>query len=420
MYRSNLTEEETDELMVELSQKRAFRLSSQFNYAFKNREATHSNKSTYPDVLTPFLGPAFDSVFIVEVRIGTPPQKFYLEFDTGSDLIWVQCAGCIDCFDVHLGNFEYSKSSTYQLVSCGHPSCDPDDCKEGICTAKVSYADGGYTQGPLSKDDFQFFSLDKGVQTVNGVFFGCSLRSSIAWGENIGRIAGIFGMGTDPNSFISQLGTQGQRRRFSYCLRKADNRPGRSYNYLRFGEDAVFPAGSDVRTTPMVEGPFGVYYYVNLNDISVNSIRLGLPPDTFRIRDDETGGIVLDTGTSTTYIFSDAYNRLVARLKEVLAPYNLRPYLRNNKPMKRLCYVRPPGFNNFPSITFHFDGADFEPYHETTYSITNDRFCLQIRPTDVIQNLDVSIFGSFFLAEQYFVHDNEQRTISFARADCSK
>ncbi|KAF9598711.1 hypothetical protein IFM89_029961 [Coptis chinensis] len=115
MYSSSLTKEERYDLMVELSKKCALRLSAELDYAIANRETT--NGSTFPDVLTPKVGPAFDSVYAVELDIGTPPQPFFLELDTGGNLIWLQCAGCTECFGLNNGcNYEDFKSNTYEYL----------------------------------------------------------------------------------------------------------------------------------------------------------------------------------------------------------------------------------------------------------------------------------------------------------------
>lgn len=31
------------------------------------------------------------------IGLGTPPKDYYLQVDTGSDIMWVNCAGCKTC-----------------------------------------------------------------------------------------------------------------------------------------------------------------------------------------------------------------------------------------------------------------------------------------------------------------------------------
>ncbi|KAJ0078653.1 hypothetical protein Patl1_23404 [Pistacia atlantica] len=59
--------------------------------------------------------------------------------DTGSDLTWVQCDRCVNCFPLREGNFKYQESSTFRPLSCDHPFCVPRICRQGICHYDVNY-----------------------------------------------------------------------------------------------------------------------------------------------------------------------------------------------------------------------------------------------------------------------------------------
>lgn len=36
-------------------------------------------------------------LFYTKVGIGTPSKDYHLQVDTGSDILWVNCAGCKNC-----------------------------------------------------------------------------------------------------------------------------------------------------------------------------------------------------------------------------------------------------------------------------------------------------------------------------------
>ena len=61
--------------------------------------------------------------------LGTPPQKFVVLVDTGSDLVWVQCQPCTSphmCYNETDPFFNPSASSSYSAVPCGNNiTCDP-------------------------------------------------------------------------------------------------------------------------------------------------------------------------------------------------------------------------------------------------------------------------------------------------------
>lgn len=36
-------------------------------------------------------------LYFTKVRLGTPPRDFYVQIDTGSDVLWVSCGSCNGC-----------------------------------------------------------------------------------------------------------------------------------------------------------------------------------------------------------------------------------------------------------------------------------------------------------------------------------
>ncbi|KAE9617994.1 putative nepenthesin [Lupinus albus] len=104
----------------------------------------------------------------MEVSIGTPPIKFYRELDTSSDLIWLQCLPCPNCYEQKYHFFDPEKSSTYTHIACQEdeyrkmvvetPSCSPNN----ECNYNLSYADTSKTQGLLDSINLssKFLLLD--------------------------------------------------------------------------------------------------------------------------------------------------------------------------------------------------------------------------------------------------------------------
>jgi hypothetical protein len=37
------------------------------------------------------------SLYFAKIGLGTPSRDFHVQVDTGSDILWVNCAGCIRC-----------------------------------------------------------------------------------------------------------------------------------------------------------------------------------------------------------------------------------------------------------------------------------------------------------------------------------
>ncbi|CDY53740.1 BnaAnng12680D [Brassica napus] len=65
--------------------------------------------------------------YFAKIGLGTPSRDFHVQVDTGSDLLWVNCAGCIKCPRksdlVKLTPYDSDVSSTAQTVSCDDSFC---------------------------------------------------------------------------------------------------------------------------------------------------------------------------------------------------------------------------------------------------------------------------------------------------------
>ena len=62
--------------------------------------------------------------YLMSLTLGTPPQKFQVIVDTGSDLNWVQCTPCKLCYQQPGPKFDPSKSSTYKTAPCTDRLCN--------------------------------------------------------------------------------------------------------------------------------------------------------------------------------------------------------------------------------------------------------------------------------------------------------
>jgi hypothetical protein len=62
--------------------------------------------------------------YAMAVSVGTPPQEFIVDIDTGSDLVWVNCQPCIQCIVNASDNpFDPTQSTSYQEASCTDAAC---------------------------------------------------------------------------------------------------------------------------------------------------------------------------------------------------------------------------------------------------------------------------------------------------------
>ncbi|RYR60190.1 hypothetical protein Ahy_A04g017259 isoform B [Arachis hypogaea] len=174
-------------------------------------------------------------LYYAKIGIGTPSKDYYLQVDTGSDIMWVNCIQCKECpsrsnLGMDLTLYDINESSSGKLVPC-----DQEFCKEvngGLlsgCTANVScpyleiYGDGSSTAGYFVKDVLLYDQVSGDLETAsaNGsVIFGCGARQSgDLSSSNEEALDGILGFGKANSSLISQLASSGKvKKMFAHCL----------------------------------------------------------------------------------------------------------------------------------------------------------------------------------------------------------
>ncbi|XP_047057896.1 protein ASPARTIC PROTEASE IN GUARD CELL 1-like [Lolium rigidum] len=243
--------------------------------------------------------------YFSRVGIGRPARQLYLVLDTGSDVTWLQCQPCADCYAQSDPVYDPSLSTSYAAVGCDSPRCrdlDAAACRNatGACLYEVAYGDGSYTVG-----DFVSETLTLGDSApVSDVAIGCGHDNE---GLFVGA-AGLLALGGGPLSFPSQISATA----FSYCLVDRDSP---SASTLHFGSDAPDSSQSTnpnpVVTAPLIRSPrTSTFYYVSLTGISVGGQTLPISPTAFAMDDAGSGGVIVDSGTAVTRLQTTAYSAL--------------------------------------------------------------------------------------------------------------
>ncbi|CAN1342841.1 Protein ASPARTIC PROTEASE IN GUARD CELL 1 [Linum perenne] len=112
--------------------------------------------------------------------------------DTGSDVNWLQCDPCADCYTQTDPIFNPSASSTYSPVSCDSPLCSSlelSSCRSTPqqCLYQVNYGDGSFTTGDFVTESVSFGS------SASRIALGCGHDNE---GLFVGA-AGLLGLGGD-------------------------------------------------------------------------------------------------------------------------------------------------------------------------------------------------------------------------------
>ncbi|MCL7032325.1 hypothetical protein MKW94_022557 [Papaver nudicaule] len=336
---------------------------------------------------------AVDLTFVMNISLGTPPRNVFAIADTGSDLTWVQCKPCEDCYKQVSPLFDPKTSSTYKDVSCGNK----------LCQYALRYGDGRTSIGNLALETITFASSGgRSIQLPN-IAFGC--------GHNTGgapfneKVSGLVGLGGGGLSLISQLGSKIDSK-FSYCLVPSHDVSSK----FTFGSNAEM-TGKDVLSTPLISNPSRkTFYYLTLEGISVNENRVPFRSSSSSLTN-EDNHIIIDSGTTLTLLPEEMFSKLVLEFKKAI---DVEPII--GPKGFNLCYPFD-GNMKFPDVTVHFAGADIKLDAGNYFVPVGSRaVCLTFAPS----GNGPSIYGSLAQINFLIEYAREEKKLSFKPTDCTK
>nr|POE76027.1 aspartic proteinase cdr1 [Quercus suber] len=338
----------------------------------------------------------------MKYSVGTPPVEILGIADTGSDLTWLQCKPCNDCYNQTAPIFDPKRSRTYKRVACDSSLCRSlagSSCSGyagSSCLYSVAYGDQSFSNGDLATDTLTLGSTKSRPVPLPKTILGCGH-------DNIG-------------TFEAQ---------------------GKTTSKLNFGSNAVV-SGSGVVSTPLVSGEYTTFYYLTLEAISVGRKRIDLinPSESGNsegniIIDSGTtltmkridlinpsesgnseGNIIIDSGTTLTMLPSNLYPKFESAVKDKI---NL-PTTDDPNGSLSLCYKSSSDEFSGPSITAHFTGADVNLSSRTTFvRVDKQVVCLAFVPVD-----SIGIFGNLAQSNLLVGYDVVKKSVSFKPTDCTK
>ncbi|KFK44545.1 hypothetical protein AALP_AA1G270600 [Arabis alpina] len=276
--------------------------------------------------------------YFTRVGIGNPAREVYMVLDTGSDVNWLQCAPCSDCYHQTEPIYEPASSSSYTTLSCDTPQCNAlevSECRNATCLYQVSYGDGSYTVG-----DFATETLTIGSASVENVAVGCGHSNE---GLFVGA-SGLLGLGGGLLALPSQLNTTS----FSYCLVDRDSD---SASTVEFG--GALPL--DAVVAPLLRNhQLDTFYYLGLTGISVGGEMLDVPVSFFEMDESGSGGIIIDSGTAVTRLQTEVYNML----RDAFVKGTMDLERVNGVAMFDTCYdLSTKTTIEVPTVALHFSGG---------------------------------------------------------------
>lgn len=313
-----------------------------------------------------------DLYYLADIYLGSNRQNLQVDFDTGSSDLWVIAAGSDAASQASNGVFDKSKSSTYKSLGTRF---------------EIEYGDGTTSQGTWSTDQIAFSA--SGGNVVKNLQFADVTTSQIPYG--------IFGIGPSGNeasiqddepeyqNFPQLLAQQGITNKASYSLYL--NAQGASTGSLIFG--GIDQAKYSGRL-------------VSLPQKDPNQLTVALSTVTFGSKavlvNDQ---VLLDSGTTLTYLPTDVFNALGSQYKGTLE--------------------HDRDGTEFWGIPCDLQGSDVK-YNFNGISITVPLANLIAQNDDgtcalgVIQaDLNGNILGDNFLRSAYVYYDLTDKTISLAQ-----
>lgn len=385
----------------------------------------HSRILSQVDVDLPLGGnghPAEAGLYFAKIGLGNPPKDYYVQVDTGSDILWVNCANCDKCptksdLGVKLTLYDPTSSSSSSRVYCADDFCAAtyggvlQGCTKDLpCQYSVVYGDGSSTAGFFVKDNLQFDRVTGNLQTssANGsVIFGCGAKQSGELGTSSEALDGILGFGQANSSMISQLAAAGKvKRMFGHCL---DNINGGGI--FAIGE-IVSPK---VNTTPMV--PDQPHYNVVMKEIEVGGNVLELPTDVFDTGDRK--GTIIDSGTTLAYLPEVVYESMMTKI--VAQQPGLKLHTVEEQFM---CFQYSGNVDEgFPDVKFHFEGSlSLTVYpHDYLFQIRDQVWCFgwQNSGMQSKDGRDMTLLGDLVLSNRLVLYDLENQAIGWTEHNCS-
>ncbi|KAG9133085.1 hypothetical protein Leryth_018649 [Lithospermum erythrorhizon] len=377
--------------------------------------------------------PTDTALYYTKLSIGTPAKDYYVQMDTGSDNLWINCAGCEGCptksnLGIKLTRYDLSASSTGKTISCHEDFCSsaiynshgPDSaCLVGSqCGYAITYGDGSKTAGDYVKDNFRFDKISGDLQTspMEGILaFGCSSKQFGDLGSSTLAVDGIVGFGQANSSILSQLAASGKSRKiFSHCLDSVEGG-----GIFAIGE-VVEPK---VKTTPMV--PDMPHYNAFLEKIEVGSSSIFVAD---KLTDDGTFGggkggktsttAIIDSGTTLAYLPIEVYDSLMSKLM------SHQPGLKTHtveQDFQCISYSKDVD-DGFPVVSFHFENSAILKAYPHDYLFKyDDLYCFgwQNKAVQTSSGEEVTLLGDLVLSDKLIVYDVEKQTIGWTEYNCS-
>ncbi|KAJ0623529.1 putative nepenthesin [Helianthus annuus] len=364
-------------------------------------------------------------LYFTRVQLGSPPKEYFVQIDTGSDVLWVSCNSCKGCprssgLQLPIQFYDPSSSSTASLIYCSDQRCSlgtqasDSNCsgQNNQCSYTFQYGDGSGTSGFYVSDQIHLDTISGDSTLSNAsasIVFGCSMSQTGDLTKTDRAVDGIFGFGQQGLSVIAQLSSQGVAPdAFSHCL--VGN--GAGGGILVLGQ-IMEPS---MVYTPLI--PSQPHYNINLLSISVNGHTLSIDPSMFATSTSR-GGTIIDSGTTLAYLTEEAFDPFVDAIT-LSVSQSVRPLISKGNQ----CYLVTSSTPEiFPTVSLNFAGGASMVLRPQDYLLQQNSvggaavWCIGFQK---IRGQGITILGDLVLKDRIVVYDLGGQRIGWANYDCTK
>lgn len=239
---------------------------------------------------------------------------------------------------------------------------------------------------------------DEGTTVIPHAVIGCAHDND---GFN-GEPSGVLGLGPSRLSLATKMGSK-----FSYCLGSI-NDPKYPHSVLVLGD------GADVEGDVTPLEVFNDLYYITLESVSVGEKRLEIDPNVFKRTPEGKGGVVIDSGSTVSYMVGGGYGPIEEEVKRLL---DGKLEVVKDPANPGLCYkgVIERDLTGFPVVTFHFAGGAELGLDVNAFFHENgeEEFCLALQEYE-----DLSVIGAMAQQSYNVGFDVSASKLAFERIDC--
>ncbi|KAJ7969679.1 Aspartic proteinase Asp1 [Quillaja saponaria] len=364
-----------------------------------------------------------DGLYFTHVLVGSPPKRYFLDIDTGSDLTWIQCdAPCTSCAKGAHALYkprENVVSSEDSLCMAVHKNIKVEYFERSQqCDYEIQYADHSSSLGVLVRDELHL-QVSNGSATMSNFVFGCAYDQQGLLLNTLAKTDGIIGLSRAEVGLPSQLASKGTIKNVvGHCL--SNHAVGGGYMFL--GDDFVPSWG--MAWVPMLNSPIVNSYHAKIHGINYGNSRHSLGGQSSK-----EGLVIFDSGSSYTYFTEEAYLDLVASIKEVsrlgfiedVSDTTLPICWQASFPIRSVKDVN----HFFKTLTLQFGSSWW--IRSTKFQIPPEGYliispkgnvCLSILDGSNVHDGSSIILGDNLLRGYLVVYDNVNQKIGWRQSDC--